>query len=354
VQARVSAPEIVVITGASAGVGRATVREFAAKGAWIALLARGVDGLEAARREVEAAGGRALPISCDVADWAQVEAAAARIEEELGPIDVWVNNAFAGVFSPFLEITPEEYRRVTDVTYLGQVNGTRAALKHMLARNRGSIVLVGSALAYRGIPLQSAYCAAKHALQGFQDSLRAELLHANSRVSLAMVQLPGVNTPQFDWIRVHIDGKPKPLGAVYQPEVAARAIWFAAHTRRKEIIVGAPALQAVVADKLASSWLDIYLADTAVEGQQEHGLPASRDGDDNLFAPVPGDHGAHGRFDAVARRRSPLLWAAMHRAALFATGLLALGAASLASSALARAANARRGLGGAVARIAER
>ncbi|HEY8572804.1 SDR family oxidoreductase [Phenylobacterium sp.] len=324
--------QVVVVTGASAGIGRATVREFARRGAWVALLARGPDGLQAAAREVEAHGGRALAIPTDVADEAQVEAAAAQVEAELGPIDVWVNNAFAGIFSPFLEITPEEYRRVTDVTYMGQVHGTRAALKRMLPRDRGSIVLVGSALAYRGIPLQSAYCAAKHALQGFQDSVRAELIHAKSGVNLVMVQLPGVNTPQFDWVRAHIDGQPQPVGPVYQPEVAAEAIWFAAHSKRKEVVVGAPAMQAVVGDKLISGWLDRYLAKTAVEGQS--GEPIAPGRPDNLFEPLPGDHGAHGRFGAGARTRSPMLWASRHRGPLAAAA--ALGGLLLAGGALAR------------------
>ncbi|HSV04156.1 MAG TPA: SDR family oxidoreductase [Phenylobacterium sp.] len=319
-------PEIVAITGASAGVGRATVREFARRGAWIGLLARGEDGLHAAAREVETLGGRALVVSTDVADPQQVEAAAARIEDELGPIDIWVNDAFAGIFAPFLETTPEEFRRVTEVTYLGQVNGARAALKRMAPRDRGSIVLVGSALAYRGIPLQSAYCGAKHAIQGFQDSLRAELIHARSRVRLCMVQLPAVNTPQFDWIRARVPGDPRPVGAVYQPEVAARAIWFAAHSRRKEVVVGAPALEAIVGDKLASGLMDRYLARTAVEAQE--GKPFDHDRPDNLFAPVAGDHGARGRFGRGARTRSPLLWATMHRTAVAAAGGFAVLAAA--------------------------
>lgn len=321
-------PRVVVVTGASAGVGRATVREFAREGAAIGLLARGAEGLEAARREVEVLGGRALVIPTDVADEAQVEAAAARVEAELGPIDVWVNNAFAGLFSPFMETTSEEYRRVTDVTYMGQVHGTRAALKRMLPRDRGSIVLVGSALAYRGIPLQAPYCAAKHALQGFQDSVRAELLHARSRVRLVMVQLPAVNTPQFDWIRARQSGEPRPVGPVYQPEVAARAIHFAAGTRRKEVVVGAPAFEAIVGDKLASGWLDRHLARTAVEGQEDPS-PIRPDRPDNLFKPVPGDHGAHGRFDAGARTRSPLLWASTHRWPVAGGALLGLAAAGL-------------------------
>ena len=317
--------KVVVVTGASAGVGRATVREFARHGADIGLLARGVEGLEAARREVEALGGRALVLPADVADPDMVEAAAARVEAELGPIDVWINNAFAGVFARFADLSPEEFRRVTEVTYLGQVHGTRAALKRMVPRDRGSVVLVGSALAYRGIPLQSAYCGAKHALQGFQDSVRAELLHDRSRVNLVMVQLPALNTPQFDWVRARLPGRPQPLGAVYQPEVAARAIWFAAHARRKEVVVGAPALEAIAGDKLASGLLDRYLANTAVEGQYDN-VPIGPGRTDNLFQPVPGDHGAHGRFSERARTRSPQLWASRHRGWL--AGALAVGAAT--------------------------
>jgi NAD(P)-dependent dehydrogenase (short-subunit alcohol dehydrogenase family) len=318
---------VVVVTGASAGVGRATVREFAKRGADIGLIARGAEGLEAARREVEALGGRALVLTADVADNDQVEAAAARAEAELGPIDVWVNNAFAGIFARFTDISPEEFRRVTEVTYFGQVHGTRAALKRMLPRDRGAIVLVGSALAYRGIPLQSAYCGAKHALQGFQDSLRAELIHDRSGVRLVMVQLPALNTPQFDWVRARVPGRPKPLGAVYQPEVAARAIWFAAHSRRKEVIVGAPALEAIAGDKFASGLLDRYLAANAVEGQYDSAA-IDPERPDNLFEPVPGDHGARGRFSGQARTGSPQLWATSHRGWLTGAGAVALGAAA--------------------------
>jgi NAD(P)-dependent dehydrogenase (short-subunit alcohol dehydrogenase family) len=321
----VRAREVVVVTGASAGVGRATVREFARCGADVALIARGTEGLEAARREVEALGGRALVLPADVADPDQVEAAAARAEAELGPIDIWINNAFAGIFARLLETAPEEFRRVTEVTYFGQVYGTRAALRRMLPRDRGTIVLVGSALAYRGIPLQSAYCGAKHALQGFQDSLRAELIHDRSRVNLVMVQLPAVNTPQFDWVRARLPGRPRPLGAIYQPEVAARAVWFAAHRRRKEVVVGAPALEAILGDKIASGLLDRYLARTAVEGQYDE-VPIEPGRRDNLFEPVAGDRGAHGRFSARARTRSPQLWVSRHRAWL--AGAAALGAAA--------------------------
>lgn len=314
---------MVAITGASAGVGRATARAFARRGYKVALLARGREGLVATASEVEAIGSQALIVETDVADEAQVDRAATRIIEALGQIDVWVNNAFAGIFSYFTDITPEEYRRVTDVTYLGQVNGTRAALRHMLERDSGSIILVGSALAYRGIPLQSAYCGAKHGLQGFQDSLRAELLALGSKVRLTMVQLPGVNTPQFDWVRSHLDGRPKPIGAVYSPEVAADAIWLAAHSSRKQIIVGAPAWQAIIADKLLSPLLDRYLAATAIRGQQEPGSEGDRAG--NLFKPILGDRGAEGRFGAVARRRSPLLWASRRRSVVAVAALATAG-----------------------------
>ena len=317
--------EIAVITGASAGIGRATAREFASHGCKVALLARGRAGLAAAASEVEHLGGEALIIPTDVADHAAVERAAERVVAEWGAIDIWVNNAFAGIFSRFTDMTPEEYRRVTDVTYMGQVHGTRAALKRMLPRDHGSIVLVGSALAYRGIPLQSAYCGAKHAVQGFLDSLRCELLHRNSKVRLTMVQLPGVNTPQFDWVRAHVEGKPKPTGAVYQPEVAARAIHFAARSGRKEVIVGAPALKAIWADKLLSPLLDRYLGRTGFAGQQAD-EPVGPDRRDNLFAPLPGDHGAHGRFDRQARSSSLQLWATMNRTGLAAAaGVAALG-----------------------------
>jgi NAD(P)-dependent dehydrogenase (short-subunit alcohol dehydrogenase family) len=318
-------PEIVVITGASAGIGRASAREFARHGCKVALLARGTDGLEAAALEVEKLGGEALVIRTDVADHRQVDEAADEVVARFGRIDVWVNNAFAGIFSKFMDMSVEEYERVTDVTYMGQVHGTRAALRHMLPRNSGSIILVGSALAYRGIPLQSAYCAAKHAIQGFLDSVRSELLYQDSAVRLTMVQLPGVNTPQFDWVRAHVRGRPKPVGPVYQPEVAARAIWKAAHSRRKEWIVGAPAFKAIAGNKLISPLLDRYLAATAVEGQQSD-EPVGDDRQDNLFDPVPGDHGAHGRFDEKARERSPLLWASEHRGWIAAGAAIVVGA----------------------------
>jgi NAD(P)-dependent dehydrogenase (short-subunit alcohol dehydrogenase family) len=318
--------ETVVITGGTAGIGRATAREFAGHGWSVAVLARGRDGLEATRREIEELGGTALSIPADVAVSQQVEAAADQVERELGPIDVWVNNAFAGIFSRFVDVTPEEYERVTAVTYLGQVNGTRAALKRMLPRNKGSIVLVGSALAYRGIPLQSAYCGAKHAIQGFFDSVRCELLHDKSNVTITMVQMPGVNTPQFDWIRAKLPGQPRPVGKVYQPEVAARAIYFAAQDGRKEMLVGLPTVEAVWGNKIASSLLDDYLAATGFDAQQRP-EPVSPDRKDNLFEPVPGDRGAHGSFDAEAVDSSAELWISEHKKQL---GLAAIGAAAAA------------------------
>lgn len=321
--------EVVVITGASAGIGRATVRRFAREGARIGLLARGVDGLEAAREEVEADGGRALVLATDVADSKQVEAAADAVEREFGPIDIWINGAMTSVFSPFKEMTAEEFRRVTEVTYLGFVHGTMSALRRMLPRNRGTIVQVGSALAYRSIPLQSAYCGAKHAIQGFTDSVRCELIHDNSNVHITMVQLPGVNTTQFGWVRSRLPNKAKPLGGVYQPEVAADAILWAAHHRRRELYVGLPAAQSIVANKFVPGLLDRYLGRNGYKGQQTS-EPRDPDQPDNLWEPVPGDHGAHGEFGARAKRRSPELWLAKNQSwigiaatgcALFAAGM---------------------------------
>ncbi|WP_156841013.1 SDR family oxidoreductase [Novosphingobium aquimarinum] len=319
--------EVVVITGASAGVGRAVVREFARPGIKIALIARGLDGLEAAAREVREAGGEALVLPLDVADFGAVDAAAERIERELGAIDIWVNVAFAGVLSRFVDMSMADYERVTRVTYLGQVHGTKAALQRMVPRNRGSVVLVGSALAYRGIPLQSAYSGAKHAIQGFHDAIRSELLHDGSNVHVSMVQLPGVNTPQFDWIKTDLPKKPRPASPPYQPEVAARAIHWAARHRRKSIKLGWPSLEAIWGDRLASPLLDRYLARTAFSGQQDK-EPVSPDRQNNLYEPVPGDHGAHGRFDETARSWTSQFWVTRHRLAIGAglalTGLGAL------------------------------
>ena len=324
---------VVVITGASAGVGRATVRRFACTGARIALIARGREGLAAAAKEVEEAGGKALILPCDVADHDALDAAADEVETTFGPIDVWVNVAFAGILAPFLDVDPEDYKRVTEVTYLGQVNGTRAALKRMVPRNRGSVVLVGSALAYRGIPLQSAYCGSKHAIQGFHDLIRAELFHMKSDVHVAMVQLPGVNTPQFDWIKTTMPKKPKPASPPYQPEVVARAIHYAAHHRRKAIWVAYPTVEAILGDRAASPLLDRYLGRTGVKGQQDK-EPVEPDRSNNLWSPVEGDRGAHGRFDDTARSSSWQLSLSLNRGKVVAAGLTA--AAGLASVLLHR------------------
>jgi NAD(P)-dependent dehydrogenase (short-subunit alcohol dehydrogenase family) len=316
--------EVVIITGASAGVGRATALAFARRGAAIGLIARGADGLEGARREVEAAGGAALVLPADVADAEKVEAAAAAVERHFGPIDVWINNAMVSVFAPIKETTPEEFKRVTEVTYLGCVYGTLAALKRMLPRDRGVIVEVGSALAYRGIPLQAAYCGAKHALQGFVDSLRCELLHDRSRVRVTMVELPALNTPQFSWVKSRLPRKPKPVPPIFQPEVAADAIVWAAHHDRTELYVGWPTVKAIVGDKIAPRFADWYLARMGYDAQQTEEME-SAERRDNLWAPVPGDHGAHGSFDAEAGASSVELWIGTHR------GLLALAAVGLAA-----------------------
>ena len=318
--------QVVVITGASAGVGRATVRAFARQGADIGLLARGLDGLEAARHEVEAEGGRALVLPTDVANAEQVEAAAERVERELGPIDVWVNNAMVSVFSPVKELQADEVKRVTDVTYLGVVYGTLAALKRMLPRDRGAIVQVGSALAYRGIPLQAAYCGAKHAIQGFTESLRCELLHDQSCVHVAMVQLPAMNTPQFDWVKSRMPREPQPVPPIYEPEIAAQAIVWAASHRRRELSVGGSTVAAIVGNKIASGLLDRYLAKTGYDSQQTD-QPADPDRPDNLWAPLHGDHGAHGRFGARSTTSSPQTWANEHLA--ITLGLAVGGAAMM-------------------------
>jgi NAD(P)-dependent dehydrogenase (short-subunit alcohol dehydrogenase family) len=329
--------EVVVITGASAGVGRATVRKFARNGARIGLLARGQAGLEGARRDVEELGGRALVLPTDVSDADAVERATEAVERELGPIDIWVNDAMCSVFSPVKEMKPEEYRRVTEVTYLGYVHGTLAALKRMLPRDRGIIVQVGSALAYRGIPLQSAYCAAKHAIQGFNDSLRSELLHDGSNVKVTMVQMPALNTPQFDWVKSRLPRKPQPVPPIYQPEVAAEAIYHAAHHYRREWYVGGSTTVAIVGNKLFPGLGDWYLAQQGYDAQQYDGA-VSPDRRDNVFHPVDDtkDFGAHGDFDDRATDTSWQLWADQRRDWLMLAGL---GAAGLLAAALL----ARRG-----------
>ncbi len=330
--------EVVVITGASAGVGRACAIEFARRRARIGLLARGRDGLEGARRDVEAQGGEALVFPADVADAKAVEACANAVEERFGPIDVWVNNAMTSVFSPIREMEPEEFRRVTEVTYLGVVYGTLAALRRMLPRDRGVIVQVGSALAYRGIPLQAAYCGAKHAIQGFCDSLWCELVHEKSRVHLTMVQMPAMNTPQFSWVKSRLPRKAQPVPPIFQPEVAARAIHWAAHHRRRELYVAMPTVEAIVGNKIAPALLDRYLGRTGYDSQQTD-EPADPHRPNNLWEPLPGDRGAHGTFDARATAKSTQLWATTHRAPLFA-GAAVLGGICLLPSVRRRA---RRG-----------
>jgi len=315
--------EVVVVTGASAGVGRATVRAFARQKAHIGLLARGKDGLDGARREVEELGGKALVLPTDVADPEQVERAASAVEEAFGPIDIWVNDAMVSVFSPVKEMTAADYRRVTEVTYLGFVHGTLSALRRMLPRDRGTIIQVGSALAYRGIPLQSAYCAAKHAIQGFTESLRCELLHDKSNVKISMVQMPGLNTTQFGWVKSRLPRKPQPVPPIYQPEVAAQAIVHAAHHYRREWFVGGSTTIAIDGNKIAPGLGDWYLGKTGYKGQQTK-QPADPNRPNNLYEPVPGDHGAHGDFDSMAHRFSFQLWADQHRGLLAVGGLLGL------------------------------
>ena len=317
------AKKIVVITGASAGLGRAIAREFAKEGHDIALIARGVDGLEGAKREVEAYGCRALALPLDVADAAAVEDAATKIEAELGPIDIWINNAMNSVFSPIKDMTAEEYKRVTEVTYLGQVYGTLSALKRMRPRNNGCIIFVGSALAYRGIPLQSAYCAAKHAVEGFYDSFRSELIHDQLNIRTCMVQLPAMNTTQFGFVRNKLPYKPKPMGMIYDPEVAARAVLFVTKNDRREIYVGWPTIEAIVGNKIVPGYADRHLARTGYAGQLT-GEPEDPNRRDNLWEPLPGDHGVHGPFAKESHAFSEQVWASEHRELLACFAGLAL------------------------------
>ncbi|HYZ38985.1 MAG TPA: SDR family oxidoreductase [Pseudonocardiaceae bacterium] len=319
-----STPQVVVVTGASGGIGRATAQQFGARGAKVALLARGELGLQGAAKEVEAAGGTALPICVDTADYAQIQQAADRVELELGPIDVWVNVAFTSVFAPFTQIEPEEYKRVTEVSYLGYVYATRIALDRMLPRDRGTIVQVGSALAYRGIPLQSAYCGAKHAIQGLHDSLRCELLHDKSNVHVTMVQMPAVNTPQFSWVLSRLPHHAQPVPPIYQPEVAAKAVLYAAdHPKRREYWVGGTTMGTLIANKVAPGILDRYLARTGYQSQQTD-QPRDPNQPVNLWEPADGPQGrdfdTHGIFDAKSTSRSYQLWASQHHGLLATVG----------------------------------
>jgi NAD(P)-dependent dehydrogenase (short-subunit alcohol dehydrogenase family) len=329
---------VVVVTGASGGIGRATAVAFARRGGRVALLARGEAGLDAARREIEQAGGEAVAIPIDIADFAAVDRAATEIEERLGEIDVWVNVAFASVFAPFGDIKPKEFRRVTEVSYLGFVHGTMAALSRMRARDRGTIVQVGSALGARSIPLQSAYCGAKHAINGFTESLRCELLHDRSRVRITVVQMPAVNTPQFSWVRSRLPRHPQPVPPIYQPEVAARAIVFAAeHPGRKQYWVGGSTIATLFAQKLVPALLDRYLGHTGYDSQQSDAGPERAD---NLFTPVDNkdghDYGAHGVFDARAHQHSAALVASQHKKAFLVGAFGSAGALSLGYNRIAR------------------
>lgn len=317
--------KVVVITGATGGVGRATAWEFAKQGAKVVLLARSTAQLEATKKEVEQLGGQALAIVTDVADAAQVEHAAARAEEKFGRIDVWVNNAMNSVFGPVKDVTAEEFKRVTDVTYLGQVYGTLSALKRMMPRDEGSIVFVGSALAYRGIPLQSAYCGSKHGIQGFYDSLRTELLHDKSNIKTCMVQLPAMNTTQFGWVLNKLPNKPRPMGKVYEPEVAAKAIVFAAAHNRREVWMGYPTYEAIIGNKIAPWYADIVLAKTGINGQQTD-EPKDASSPNNVWEPVAEDRGAHGNFAGITHNFSYTLWAGMNRGLVRTIAGVALGA----------------------------
>lgn len=320
-------PEVVVVTGASAGLGRAIVQRFAREGAHVGLLARGRERLEDARRDVEAAGGKALVLPVDVADAEAVERAAEDVERELGPIDVWVNNAMASVFSPVRETTAAEYRRVTEVTYLGYVYGTLAALRRMLPRDRGVIVQVGSALAHRSIPLQSAYCAAKHAIMGFHESLLTELLHDGSGVRTTMVQMPAMNTPQFDWVKSRLPNESQPVPPIFQPEVGAEAVFHAAHHDvGRELLVGWPTLKAVFGNKFVPGYIDRRLAREGYASQQTE-VPADPGRPDNLWEPAPGDWGAHGRFDDRSKERSRELEMRLNREWLLLAGAAITGVA---------------------------
>lgn len=319
--------QVVAVTGATSGVGRATVRAFARQGARLGLLARNEEALAATRREVEELGGEALVLPTDVASAEQVEAAASAIEARFGAIDVWASVAMATVFAPFMELEPREFQRATEVTYLGAVWSTRSALRRMVPRGHGAIVLVGSAMAYRGIPLQSAYCGAKHGIKGFFDSVRSELLHEKSPVTLSMVQLPGLNTPQFRHCASKMHKQPMPVPPIYQPELAAEAVLFAARTGRRQVWVGVPTVLTIWGDRVSGAMVDRYLARTGYGSQLTNEPAEPREG--YLFQPVPGDPGAHGPFDQKAHRRDPVLWMSEHPTALAGAAVAGVAAAGL-------------------------
>lgn len=308
---------VMVITGATSGVGRATARRFARNGATIGLIARGEEALRATAKEVEQLGGVALELPADVSSAAEVEAAAEEAEAELGPIDLWVNNAMTTVFGYFEDCSPQEFQRATEVTYLGVVWGTRAALRHM--GDRGSIIQVGSALAYRGIPLQSAYCGSKHAINGFTDSVRAELLGQDRPIHVGMVNLPAVNTPQFSHCRSKFDRHPMPVPPIYQPEVAAEGIWLAYSRQRREVDVGLPTILTILGNKMFPGLMDLYLSRSGTQSQLMDQPPGPHNEEGNLFEPVDEDSGAHGVFDDRAHSDSPGLWLTENRVPVAAT-----------------------------------
>jgi NAD(P)-dependent dehydrogenase (short-subunit alcohol dehydrogenase family) len=328
-----AAKGVAVVTGGSAGLGRAIVRAFAGAGYDVAVLARGEDGLAGAVADVAATGRRALAVSCDVSDHAAVEAAADQIEERMGPIEVWVNNAMTSVFAPFLETDPADFERATAVTYFGFVNGTRAALRRMTARDRGVLIQVGSALAYRGIPLQAAYCGSKHAMVGFTESVITELLHDHSKVRVAMVQMPALNTIQFNWVKSKLPHHPQPVPPIYQPEVGAAAVLHVAEHPRRNTWVGAMTAGTILGNRVIAPLLDRYLARTGYDGQQSPEDHRPQLGD-NLYGPVPGDQGAHGDFDYKAHPHSPQTWMSLHRRTL--AGVTAAAGATVAAVALRR------------------
>jgi NAD(P)-dependent dehydrogenase (short-subunit alcohol dehydrogenase family) len=327
-------PQVVVVTGSSGGIGRAIAHAFAKRGAHIGLLARGREALDQVVEEVESFGGQALAVTTDVSEHAQIEAAAVAVEERFGPIDVWVNDAMATVFAEFIHLEPEEFKRATEVTYLGTVYGTMVALSRMKPRDHGTIVQVGSALAYRAIPLQAAYCGAKFGIRGFTDSVRVELMHDRSKVHLTMVQLPGVNTTQFNWCRSKMPDHPQPVPPIYQPEIPAEAVYWASQHHRREVWVGASAVLAILGNRLAPSIADRYLAITGFKGQQMQGKPISPDRPDNLFEPLPRLAATHGIFDDKAKTHSPQMWMATHRPIVFG----AIAGLAAAATGIARAA----------------